>query len=182
MEIVGKESDLWEYLPKDIKNLVKDGEDLISHVHSKRNEISDFSYLVFPFAKAYEGFLKSFFLDLGLIKEDDYYSNDIRIGRILNPHFINKKGNIFSKICDHPKTRRDEGRILAEKLWAIWRRGRNQVFHYFPHNYKRLSYDEAISIIENLAEAMAAAVKGCSLSSKDFSPKHKEVKSRISSI
>lgn len=182
MNTVNKESGLWAYLPKDIQNLIKDGEDLITHVHSKKEEISDFSYLVFPFAKAYEGFLKCFFLDLDLIAEDDYYSNDIRIGRILNPHFINKRGNVFSKICNHPKTRKDEGRILAEQLWAIWKRGRNQVFHYFPHNYKRLKFDDAMSIIEGLVNAMEAAVSGCKLDIHSSSFRPTKAKSKISSV
>ncbi len=164
MQVIKRDSVLWEYLPKEIQSLIVDGEDLLEYSQANHHKISDFSYLVFPFSKAYEGFLKRLFLDLGLIAEDEYYSDDIRIGRILNPHFMNTKENVFTRICNHQVPgRRSGGHEIAEKLWKSWKRGRNQVFHYFPHNFRRLSYAEAIEVIEDLMQAMEAAVIGCEL-------------------
>lgn len=163
MQVIDRKSPLWGYLSEEIKGLVVDGEALIDQAETQQDMISDFSYLVFPFSKAYEGFLKHFFLDLELIAEDEYYSDDIRIGRILNPHFLRSEGNIFEKICDNEKTEVREGREIAEKLWAIWKRGRNLVFHYFPHNFRRLSYNEAVEIVNELVDAMETAVVGCKL-------------------
>ncbi len=163
MEVFDKNSALWTYLPEEIKGLFLDGEQLLDHAEHHKGKTSDFSYLVFPFSKGYEGFLKRFFLDMGLIREDEYYSNDIRIGRILNPNFIKEKDNVFIKICRDNKTTPREGRKIAEDLWNIWRRGRNQVFHYFPHNFRRLTHEEALEIISQMVTSMENAVLGCKL-------------------
>jgi len=153
MKIFKRESALWEYLEDDIKGLMIDGEMLLTHADEIPHKVSDYSYLVFPFAKAYEGFLKKLFLDLGMIKEDEYYGDDIRIGRILNPNYIKKSKNVFYKIVTSNGTKQR----IAERLWSMWHEGRNQVFHYFPHNFRKLSYKEALELIEGLAGAMEDA-------------------------
>lgn len=156
MEVISKDSTLWKYLEEDLKGLILDGEHLITQ--ENRAGVSDYSYLVFPFSKAYEGFLKRFFLDLDLIREDEYYGDTIRIGRILNPLFIKKKFSVYKRLRGMPGTE-----DVAEKLWDIWKRGRNLVFHYFPHNFRKLSYEEALEIISELIEAMNLAVMRCKL-------------------
>lgn len=158
MEVIERNSQLWNYMPSDIQGLIEDGEELIDHaIKHGHGASTDFSYLVFPFAKAYEGFLKRLFLDLDLIQEDDYYGDDIRIGRILNPGYIKDNKNVFGRLCDP----RHAGEDVATKLWMTWKSGRNQVFHYFPHNFRRLSYDEAMTIITEVIESMSAAVVSC---------------------
>lgn len=143
-------------MEKDLRGLVLDGENLINN--AEHAGVSDYSYFVFPFSKAYEGFLKRFFLDLDLIREDEYYGDTIRIGRILNPAFIKKKFSVYRKL--RGTTGAED---IAEKLWEIWKRGRNLVFHYFPHNFRKLSYEEALQIVKDLAEAMNMAVQRCKL-------------------
>lgn len=154
MEVVKKDSKLWEYLHEEIRGLVTDGEKLLINCHTLEGNVSDYSYLVFPFAKAYEGFLKRFFLDLELIREEEFYGEDIRIGRILNPLFKKKGFSVYSKLAKHKSYNEKD----AEKLWKIWKRGRNKVFHYFPHNFRRLSQEEALNIIEEFVSAMETAV------------------------
>ena len=161
MEVFNKEGTLWNYLPTEIKGLLEDGETILSFVerYHKEEPLSDYSFMVFPFSKAYEGFLKRFLLDSGLIKEEDYYSDDIRIGRILNPNFIRERSNVFNKLCDKSK----DGKDVPKRLWMVWKRGRNLVFHYFPHNFRRLGYEEALEIINEIADAMDSAVTHCSV-------------------
>lgn len=159
MQVINKKTPLWAYLGEDIKGLLMDGEVLVNDVKDKPEKISDYSYLVFPFSKAYEGFLKRLFLDLQLIKEDEYYGDEIRIGRILNPHYLEEHGNVFKNLCRSS----DRGNEFAEELWTLWKRGRNRVFHYFPHNFRKLSYDEALEIIEGIVRAMEEAVAVCYL-------------------
>jgi len=149
MKLIERRSALWTYLSNDIRGLISDGELLVGQVQDISNKVSDYSFLVFPFSKAYEGFLKKMFLDLILIREDEYYGDDIRIGRILNPGFVHEHANVFKKLATS----------TAEDLWKIWKRGRNQVFHYFPHNFRKLNYEEAVEIIEDLIVAMSRAVK-----------------------
>jgi hypothetical protein len=161
MEVIKRESQLWQYMPDEIRGLIEDGEIILSFVYSHNQEdtISDYSFLVFPFAKAYEGFLKRFFLDMGLISKEEYFSDDIRIGRILNPNYIKEKNNVFERVCGKGIA----GREVAKKLWQVWKRGRNLVFHYFPHNYRRLSYEEALDIINGIVDAMHNSVNNCKI-------------------
>ena len=159
MQVLDRQSTLWNYLSVEIKGLLEDGEKVLLFVekYKDKEDISDYSFLVFPFSKAYEGFLKRFLFDTGLIREEDYYSDDIRIGRILNPNYVRERSNIFNKLCDKSK----DGREVPKTLWSVWKRGRNLVFHYFPHNFRKLEYQEAVEIIGEIISAMNSAVMHC---------------------
>lgn len=159
MQVVERSSVLWSYFPSEIKGLIEDGEKLLEDAKKYPAKVSDYSYLVFPFSKAYEGFLKKFLLDLKLIKDDEYYGDDIRIGKILNPYYIKEHQNVFNKVCE----KSDDGKQVAHRLWKIWKRGRNQVFHYFPHNFRKLDYKESLDIVKELIGSMDEAVNKCDL-------------------
>lgn len=163
MQVFNKDSTLWSYLSADIKDLFEDGEIILNFVekYREKDDITDYSFMVFPFAKGYEGFLKKFLLDTGLIKEEDYYSDDIRIGRILNPNFVKERSNVFNKIC-----RSRDSKDVPKKLWSVWKRGRNLIFHYFPHNFRKLEYQEAMDLITEIVDAMNSAVMYCALPKK----------------
>ena len=165
MELISKESVLWNYLEPDIKGLISDGEHLLDLVLEEEKGTTDFSYLVFPISKAYEGFLKKLFLDTGVINEHDFYGDDVRIGRILSPNFRKANPKLFNKICLKDSVAEDSaGKDLADRLWGAWHVGRNRVFHYFPHNFRRLNYAEALAIIQQVVSQMDEAVRVCSLS------------------
>ena len=102
---------------------------------------------------------KKLFLDLGMIHYDDYYGDEIRIGRLLNPHYKHENHNVFQKMCNHSL----EGKNLSKRLWETWKNGRNLIFHYFPHNFKRLSFDQAVNEIDEIVASMGAAVISCDL-------------------
>lgn len=154
-----KQSALWNYLTPDLRGLIEDGDRMLEFVQESLDVvgISDYSFLVFPYAKAYEGFLKVLFLDLGLISQEDYYGDKIRIGRILNPGYLKEMGNIFERLCSHKKG----GKKISKYLWQIWIKGRNLVFHYFPNNFRKLSYQEAVDIINSIITAMNKASTEC---------------------
>lgn len=155
MQVIARNTVLWNYLSSEQRGLVSDGELLLDFAHKMPHGVSDYCYLVFPFSKAYEGFLKKLFLDLKLLRPEDYYSDDIRIGKILNPHFIKEHSAVYHRLYVN----------VAEKLWKTWKNGRNLVFHYFPHNFRRLSYTEAKEIIEEIVDAMTFAIEKCPLPS-----------------
>jgi hypothetical protein len=163
--LIDRKSVLWAYLSVDIRDLLEDGELLLTFVteHKDKTDISDFSFLVFPFAKAYEGFLKKFFMDLGMITYEEFYGDEIRIGRILNPGYQHEHGNIILKMSD--KT--DGMKELSTKLWETWGKGRNRVFHYFPHNFRKLRYDEAKEIVDEIIGVMTKAVEHTRVSIAD---------------
>jgi hypothetical protein len=62
---------------------------------------------------------------------------------------------------------------LTTKLWEVWKKGRNQVFHYFPHNFRRLSYQEAFEIADDIAKTMEQAINRANI----FSLTHRNQKS-----
>ena len=160
MELVDRNSYLWNNLSEETRGLIDTGETVLQFVYDykDRADITDYSFCVFSFAKAYEGFLKKMFLDMGFIKPHEYYGDEIRIGRILSPSFSHEKENLFYKICNHPKG----GSDLSNTLWQAWKISRNEVFHYFPHNFKKLGYDEAFKRVTLLIDAMVFAAKRCS--------------------
>jgi hypothetical protein len=159
MIMLDKNSALWRYLSQGQQGLIEEGmyllEDQKQHPDMR---ITDYSYLVFPFAKAYEGFLKQLFLDLHLISEQEYFGDRFRIGKALNPHMrrILGKNAIYEKL-----ERISFDKELAFTLWDLWKVGRNQVFHYFPHNLKALRYEEACQVIESMIAVMNKAVVLC---------------------
>lgn len=148
-------STLWQYLSPNARELVRDGEFLIEDsLRHKDTPPTDFSYLVFPFAKLYEGFLKQFFLDAGIIGERDYHSDHFRIGKVLSPNLVRQLGDRSA----YEQIRSKYGKELAARTWHTWKEGRNLVFHYFPHNFRKLSRVQAIEIITVITNTMAELV------------------------
>lgn len=154
--MIAQDSRLWLYLSPFQRNLVVDGTLLINdcNIHPKEH-LSDYSYLVFPFAKLYEGFLKQLLFDLRIIGTREYKSDHFRIGKALSPHLVGRLG-IHSAYGEIAKR---HGDTLAEQLWDAWKEGRNLVFHYFPHNYRALTFDEAKERIDGIIGAMKSSVE-----------------------
>src|SRR3989344_133903 len=86
-------SQLWQYLKPEMRQLAEDGQVLIEDRKLHPDvQLSDYSYLVFPFSKLYEGFLKYLFRDLGIIEERDFRSDHFRIGKVLSPNLAQRLG------------------------------------------------------------------------------------------
>ena len=138
------------------KELVRTAVELFSREERLHSFFEDYSFIVFPMAKAYEGFLKKYFYDLGLISLAMYNDKHFRIGRSLNPDI-------------HPSRRENDwvygglveicGTEVSRNLWETWLSCRNQLFHYFPTFEKRLSLEESGKHLEQLAAAMETAVE-----------------------
>lgn len=141
-----------KHLSEHQKELVTDAQTILKKVEIKDN-ISDYSFLVAPIAKAYEGFVKDFFLKLQVISNEEYEGDRFRVGKTLNPSLRYKRFSVFQKLANY----HDKGEELAETLWDAWKFGRNEIFHYFPNNYKSLSKLEAEERIELLLKAMVKA-------------------------
>jgi hypothetical protein len=157
-------SELWNYLSVYQRVLVGDGAFLLEDAKLHRDqEPTDYSYLVFPFAKLYEGFLKDLFLDLDIIDERDYNSDHYRIGKALSPHMVRRLGRNSA----YGEVESRYSKDLASRMWHTWKNGRNLVFHYFPHNYRALSLEQATNLIVLLADTMTAAVEETHVSRKN---------------
>lgn len=157
MQDIDKTSFFWNYLSEGQRGLIEEGLYLLEDVKNHPDvRITDYSYLVFPFAKAYEGFLKKLFLDIGFIPQHVYEGDHFRIGRALNPHLEKKlrHESVYDRISSHTGNTQ-----LADKLWSIWKKGRNLVFHYFPHNLRALTLTDAENIIEEMLSVMTKATE-----------------------
>ncbi len=144
----------WNYLSQTQKDLILEGgylmNDIIKHA---TYQFKDYSFLVFPYAKAYEGFLKTLFKDVGFISHLDYISDHLRLGKLLSPFLIGRLGDrsLYKKIKEA------SSQDLADQIWHTWKLGRNEVFHYFPHNLKMVSFAEAQNITNQIVQAMQTA-------------------------
>lgn len=149
------DSPLIGYLPETQMDLLNQGFYLIEYVNRDReHKFSDYSFVVFPFAKAFEGFLKKVFLDAGYISRKDYLSKHYRIGKVMSPNLRHRLGpeSVYKKICDHV------GCEISDKIWKTWTRGRNQVFHYFPDNLRSFTIQEAEELVDGIIETMETVV------------------------
>lgn len=135
------------------KQLINDVQTIIDKL--AQDHINDYSFLVAPMAKAYEGFLKDFFLEIKLIDENTYRNDRFRVGKTLNPSLRYKRFSIFRQLAEID----EKGEELAEKLWDAWKKGRNETLHYFPNNLKKLNKDEAIERINQMVDAIILADK-----------------------
>ncbi len=126
------------------KELIQTSLELYEREERLNSAFSDYSFVVFPIGKAYEGFLKQYFLDLGLIDAITYADKRFRIGKALNPDLNPRKQDDHWLYDD---IKRICGPELANGLWKTWLECRNQVFHYFPHNERRLTLSEAVARI-----------------------------------
>ncbi len=165
-----KDSPLIGYMPEDQMNLVQQGYYILDFVlEDREKKFDDYSFVVFPFAKAFEGFLKKIFFDAGYISRQDYLSRHFRIGKVMSPRLKHKlrKKSVYARICD------DVGCDLSEEIWNTWTFARNQVFHFFPENVRSLTLSEAETLIQTIIDTMERVVM-------DIQIQH--VRSKLSSL
>jgi hypothetical protein len=116
--------------------------------------LTDYSFIIFPIAKAYEDFLKQYLFDLGLISQKTYEGKRFRLGRALNPDIRDNQRDEFwlfddvSSMC---------GEELSRSLWETWLECRNRVFHYFPAKNVKLSLTAVTTHLQLLDETISNA-------------------------
>jgi len=115
------------------------------------SDIKDFSFMVFPMSKAYEGFLKKVFYDLQLISKETYQGRRFRIGRAFNPDV---RSHQRDEDWLYDDVELQFGREVARQLWNTWLVCRNRVFHYFTNEKQALSFDEAKQKINMIVESI----------------------------
>jgi hypothetical protein len=148
----------WEYLSPDLKDLLQESFLLLKQASEGGHVYPDYAFMVFPAAKAYEGFLKKLFLDQGFITSADYYGKRFRIGKALNPSLEEKyrHESVYDKIVTYCG-----GRELADQLWETWKGSRNTVFHWFPDLKSNVSLAEAIQKVLAVIQAIDLASQHC---------------------
>lgn len=119
------------------------------------HQLHDYSFLIFPMAKAYEGFIKKYLFDLKLIDKNTYESKRFRIGRAINPDVRHSHRDQYWLYDDLSQ---ECGEAVARDLWEVWLKCRNRVFHYFPKEKNQLTYKESLEKIKMIDKAMTGAV------------------------
>src|SRR5688572_25488929 len=80
------EGEAWyEYLDEPMRDLVDESYYLLDSEQMRGVGLHDYSFVVFPMAKAYEGFLKKFLFEIGLLSQKDLDARYFRLGKSLNP-------------------------------------------------------------------------------------------------
>lgn len=153
--MLAPDSPLRSKLPQDQLELIEQGFTILKHANDdKSHKYDDYSFTVFPFAKAFEGFLKMVFLQAGYITREDYLSKFFRIGKVMSPNLRKRLGrnSVYERMCQ------SVGCEISDLIWKAWKRGRNQVFHYFPDNIQSITLQEAEDIAHFMINTMEKVV------------------------
>ncbi len=165
MEINLKEKPWYNYLEEDLGELISESFVLLNQVSKWQNGYHDYSFVVFPAAKAYEGYLKKLFLDLGFISEGDYYGRRFRIGKALNPQLeprFRPLESVYDKLRNHLGNN-----YLGDLLWNTWRNCRNLVFHWFPDEKSAINFEEAKKRVALVIKAIDESYKECKMNKNE---------------
>lgn len=146
-----------QFLPPEIAELVDDSLRLwqFHHEHSSQLELNDYSFIIFPLAKAYEGYLKIFFFQTGILQKDVYHARNFRIGRSFNPDLVPR---LRDELWLYDDVARMCGEDVARELWQIWLDARNHLFHFFPGDRYVLTLKDANNLLHRVLDAMALAL------------------------
>jgi len=156
----------WDYIHEDLKELIVQSKVLVKTVkdweeHSGNFKFHDYAFIVFPAAKAYEGFLKTVFHDLGFMTDEEFFGKRFRVGKALNPALdkrFRKRLSVYDKLVDFCR-----GKELPDRMWSTWKKGRNLLFHWFPDEKNAVTFTEAEEIIDDILETMDFVFRGCKL-------------------
>lgn len=164
MDIYLEKRAWWDYLEEDLQELIRESQLLLKSTDKWKEKFHDYAFIVFPAAKAYEGFLKKFFLDLGFITKEDYFGKRFRVGKALNPSLnprFREKEGVYHKLVAYCG-----GENLAETLWKTWKKCRNLLFHWFPEEKNAVSKEEARERVLMVISAMDKAFKECKMNDR----------------
>ncbi len=146
----------YQFLTPWQKQLIEQSFELLAREKRMKSHFADYSFLVFPASKCYEGFLKKYLFELGFISEKVYEGKRFRIGRALNPDLPDRYKDEWwlyddvSEVC---------GEKNAREIWNTWLTCRNRIFHFFPKSKRSLNLKVAEKRIEKVVNAMDIAVE-----------------------
>ncbi len=111
---------------------------------------SDYQFIVFPFAKAYEVYLKDLLFQAQIIDQRTYNNKYFSIGRALNPD-VRLEQRDQNWYYDDLIELTDEK--VARYLWDTWLE-RNRLIHLYPGEEKALTLEEAEAQINHFIRAI----------------------------
>jgi hypothetical protein len=156
------EKPCFNQLPFDQRELLSQSFSLLEDIVSDNKVFYDYSFVVMPASKAYEGFVKDLVYRLGLISEKRYRGKSFRVGKALNPQLAQSNPDQFEALYDDLE-RIYQSKELPEMLWQAWKECRNQVFHYFVDREKVINLNQAKQKLQQIMTAIEKAQLMCSL-------------------
>ena len=97
------------------------------------------------------------FLDLKFITPEEYYGNEIRIGKLLSAGTEKTPPHRLS-IVKELSSDKVFGTNLTKVMRGIWKNSRNMVFHFFPDNVYSIDLPGAKQRIEETVKCMELVV------------------------
>lgn len=152
----------WKSLNEDLQELLTESVLLLNRVEGWSEKFHDYAFVVFPAAKAYEGFLKNLFFQLKFIDDEDYFGKHFRVGKALNPALdadIREREGVYDKVVDYCGDKK-----VADKLWDTWKNCRNLLFHWFPNERNAIDFIEAREKVGDVINSIDIAYESCILS------------------
>lgn len=147
-------SSLYRSLAPELQELLRIAVSLYTRERRQGPQFPDYSFVVFPLAKAYEGFLKQYLFELHLLTTEQYHDKRFRIGRALNPDLRNHQRDEQWLYDDIVRLCSPE---IGRTLWDTWLHCRNRIFHFFPTANQRLSLEKAGEYLVLIYTAMSDA-------------------------
>jgi len=145
--------DWFKKLPAGQRDLLLQSLYLFFDMNEHPRKFYDYSFIVMPASKAFEGFVKEFLFKVNLISQKKYEGERFRVGKALNPELehvrklkkvalYNDLANIFG----------DEQ--VPVRLWQTWKECRNRIFHFFPKLKQAITLEEAGERLLQIFETM----------------------------
>lgn len=143
-------------LDDDGKRLIRLSEYLFEREQRLQSNLQSYSFVVFPMAKAYEGFIKLYLKKTGILHRTDYNDSKFRIGRALNPDISDRHKNEWWLFDDLEASC---GKETARDMWNAWVECRNHVFHFFFGQENEMSLATAKKRMVQMSTAMDGAMQ-----------------------
>jgi hypothetical protein len=135
------------------KELLQQSFYLLDDASSSEKTFYDYSFIVMPASKAFEGFVKDILYSQSLITKKRYLGSRFRVGKALNPNLARDNPGGFENLYDD-LTKLTNSEDIPHKLWDTWRQCRNQVFHYFAKREKRITMFDAKHRLQQILHAI----------------------------
>lgn len=127
---------VFEFLPSNEREGYISGSSVLLWLKTSGRKLPDYSTVVMPFARAYEGFVIQLAIHLGITTEENVKASVDQM----------RAGNFLQQVRDQiVKTDKDRYEGLADTLQSAWRDIRNKVLHSDPLNpppHKNLAHAE----------------------------------------
>ncbi len=137
-----KSKEFDQFVGSDIVDLYKDSCRIfelfeIDSLRTNDSYVSDYSFLLLPIAKSYEGILKRVLVEKGVISESKLLENpSVNVGAYLNP-VGNEK--IFNLLKDKARDK-----AIPHVIYSTYQECRNQILHYDQYRDNRItSFEDA---------------------------------------